>query len=154
MKVVFLDFDGVMDTAYYDYALIRDHKPNTDSYGPIFDPMCVDNLRQIIDKTGAVIVVSSTWKFSMSYKELQEMWRVRDLPGQIIGVTPTFMEKDRGYEIETWLEECEEPCQYVIIDDLDGDNFTEEQLQHLLVVNPYNGLDELITERAIAILNQ
>ena len=47
MKVVFLDFDGVMDTAYYDFVLIRDRKPNRDTYGPIFDPNCVDYLRGI-----------------------------------------------------------------------------------------------------------
>ena len=154
MKVIFLDFDGVMDTAYYDYALIRDRKPNRDAYGPIFDPQCVDYLRQILDQTGASIVVSSTWKFLMSYAELLQMWKDRNLPGQIIGVTPTCAGQNRGYEIDLWLQECGEPCQYVIIDDLDGSNFTVEQLSHLLVVNPYNGLDDLITERAIAILNQ
>ena len=82
------------------------------------------------------------------------MWRVRDLPGNVIGVTPTYWDKDRGYEIDTWLDECEVECQYVIIDDLDGGNFTDCQIPHLLVVNPYNGLDDLIAERAIALLNQ
>ena len=60
MKVIFLDFDGVMDTGYYFAALIREHKPRFDSYGMVFDPYCIENLRKIIDKTGAKIVVSST----------------------------------------------------------------------------------------------
>lgn len=154
MKVIFLDFDGVMDTAYYDYALIRDHKPNRDAYGPIFDPKCVDYLRQILEQTGANIVVSSTWKFLMSYAQLLQMWKDRNLPGQIIGVTPTYTDRNRGYEIDLWLQECAVPCQYVIIDDLDGSNFKDYQIPHLLVVNPYMGLDDLITERAIALLNQ
>ena len=38
MKVIFLDFDGVMDTAYYDFVLAREGKLNRDAYGPIFDP--------------------------------------------------------------------------------------------------------------------
>lgn len=154
MKIIFLDFDGVMDTAYYDFVLAREGKPNRDAYGPIFDPKCVDYLRKIIDQTGASIVVSSTWKWLMTYKDILEMWRVRDLPGNVIGLTPTYRDKDRGYEIDTWLDECEEECQYVIIDDLDGGNFTDCQIPHLLVVNPYNGLDDLIAERAIALLNQ
>ena len=35
-----------------------------------------------------------------------------------------------------------------------GSNFNEHQLLRLLVVNPFNGLDENIAERAIALLNQ
>ena len=154
MKVIFLDFDGVMDTAYYDFVLAREGKPNRDAYGPIFDPKCVNYLRKIIDQTGAGIVVSSTWKWLMTYKDILEMWRVRDLPGNVIGLTPTYRDKDRGYEIDSWLDEYEEGCQYVIIDDLDGSNFTDHQISHLLVVNPYNGLDDLIAERAVALLNQ
>ena len=154
MKVLFLDFDGVMDTAYYDFVLAREGKPNRDDYGPIFDPKCVDHLRRIIDQTGASIVVSSTWKWFMTYTDILEMWQVRNLPGRVIGVTPTYKDKDRGYEIDTWLDECDEECQYVIIDDLDGSNFSDRQIPHLLVVNPYNGLDDLIAERAVALLNQ
>ena len=154
MKVIFLDFDGVMDTGYYFAALIREHKPRFDSYGMVFDPYCIENLRKIIDKTGAKIVVSSTWKDSMYSEEILEMWHNRNLPGIVIGTTPTYDNKARGYEIDTWLDECDEECQYVIIDDLEAYNFTERQLPHLLVVNQYIGLDDLTAERAILILNQ
>ena len=37
MKVIFLDFDGVMDIAYYNFVLAREGKPNRDDYGPIFE---------------------------------------------------------------------------------------------------------------------
>ena len=59
MKIIFLDFDGVMDTAYYDHVLHKEGKPGNDKYGTIFDPYCVQNLKRIIDETGAKIVVSS-----------------------------------------------------------------------------------------------
>lgn len=62
MKVIFLDFDGVMDTAYYDNYLNYMGLPEKDKYGVVFDPDCIANLRRIIDETGAGIVVSSTWK--------------------------------------------------------------------------------------------
>jgi len=42
----------------------------------------------------------------------------------------------------------------VTIDDLDGSDFNGHQLSRLLVVNPFNGLDEEIAKRAIAILDQ
>ena len=73
MKIIFLDFDGVMDTSYYDFVLAREGKPSSDAYGPIFDPKCVDYLRRIIDQTGASIVVSSTWKWLMNYKDILEI---------------------------------------------------------------------------------
>ncbi len=38
MKVIFLDFDGVMDTAYYDNYLNYMGLPEKDKYGVVFDP--------------------------------------------------------------------------------------------------------------------
>ena len=154
MKIIFLDFDGVMDTAYYDHVLSKLRLPGNDTFGTVFDPNCVQNLKEIIDKTGADIVVSSTWKDDMSYKEILDMWNNRGLPGFVTDVTPTTAQHNRGDEIDAWLDECNVECQYVIIDDLDATNFNDHQLPRLLVVNPFNGLDENTAERAIQILNQ
>jgi len=38
MKIIFLDFDGVMDTKYYDHILSEAGKPISDEYGLLFDP--------------------------------------------------------------------------------------------------------------------
>jgi len=154
MKIIFLDFDGVMDTAYYDHMLSKQGLPGNDPYGTVFDPNCVHNLRRIIDNTGADIVVSSSWKHFMTYKEFLEMWDARGLPGFVTDVTPIpDMRRNRGDEIDAWLNECNVECQYVIIDDLDGSNFNEHQIPRLLVVNPFFGLDEDTAERAIYLLN-
>ena len=154
MKIIFLDFDGVMDTAYYDHVLSKEGKPGSDEYGCIFDPNCVKNLKHIIDETSADIVVSSSWKYLMSYQDFLEMWEARNLPGFVTDVTPVPVERrNSGDEIEAWLEECHTECQYVIIDDLEANNFNEHQIPRLLVVNPIFGIDEDIAERAIALLN-
>ena len=152
MKIIFLDFDGVMDTEYYDHILSEAGKPISDEYGLLFDPECVKNLKYIIDSTGADIVVSSTWKDFMTYQEILDMWKYRGLPGFVTDVTPT-VSKHRGDEIDAWLKECHEECNYVIIDDLDAGNFNEHQIPRLLIVNPIFGLDEYTAERAIKILN-
>lgn len=141
MKIVFLDFDGVMDTEYYDHILSEAGKPISDEYGLLFDPECVKNLKYIIDNTGADIVISSTWKDFMTYQEILDMWKYRGLSGFVTDVTPT-VSKHRGDEIDAWLKECRKDCQYAIIDDLDGSNFNPNQIEHLFVVNPYCGLDE------------
>lgn len=51
MKIIFLDFDGVMDTAYYDMVLVSKGLQEVDEYGVLFDPACVRNLETIIRKT-------------------------------------------------------------------------------------------------------
>ena len=100
MKIIFLDFDGVMDTEYYDRILSEAGEPISDEYGLLFDPECVKHLKYIIDNTGADIVVSSTWKDLMSYKEIQDMWKYRGLPGFVTDVTPTTAKHNRGDEID------------------------------------------------------
>lgn len=62
MKIIFLDFDGVMDTGYDDLIRNKEGKPFYDEYGILFDPNCIKNLKYIIDNTGANIVVTSSWK--------------------------------------------------------------------------------------------
>jgi len=154
MKIIFLDFDGVMDTPYYDHVLAKDRKPGSDKYGVLFDPNCVKNLKFIIDQTGADIVVTSSWKYMMSFKDLLNMWKDRGLPGYVIDVTPDPKERrNRGDEIDAWIEECDTDCQYVIIDDLDADNFNAHQIPRLLSVDPFFGLDEETAKRAVILLN-
>lgn len=154
MKIIFLDFDGVMDTSRYEIALKISGRPSVDEYGTVFDPECVWNLKQIIDKTSAKIVVSSSWKSIMAFEELLDMWEKRKLPGEVIDTTPYTLEcRNRGDEIDLWLKECKEECQYVIMDDIDGGNFNEHQLERLVVVNPVKGLDEVAAEKAIRILS-
>ena len=150
MKIIFLDFDGTMDTARYELILRITGRPSIDAYGTVFDPECVWNLKQIIDKTGAKIVVSSSWKSIMSFDELLDMWGKRCLPGEMIGTTPYTLEcRNRGDEIDLWLMGCDEECQYVILDDIDESNFNEHQLSRLVIVDPVQGLNEAAAEKAI-----
>ena len=111
------------------------------------------NLRRIIDETGADIVVSSTWKDFMTYKEILEMWEYRKLPGFVTDTTPTCSRK-RGDEIDSWLEECNTECEYVIIDDMDETQFNEHQYDRLFVVNPYDGLNEQTAEKVIQLFRE
>lgn len=146
-NVIFLDFDGVMDTAYYDLYLTNHGMAEKDRFGIVFDPDCISNLAKIIKKTGAGIVVSSTWKYFMSLTDLQEMWKYRNLPGNVIDITPNVTCK-RGKQIDAWLQE-HSVDNYAIIDDLGADNFISNQIPHLFVVNPYTGLDNETTDTII-----
>ncbi len=152
MPIIFLDFDGVLDNAYYDMLLEKQGLPQVDKYGAIFDPKCITNLGRIIDATGAKLIISSDWKYTDGLSTFQSMWIDRGLPGEVIDVTPNCS-PHRGDEIDAWLNVHKGETRYVIIDNLDGSNFHPLQISHLVVVNPYNGLDEEATKRAIYLLS-
>ena len=62
-KIIFLDFDGVLNIEHYQGLLQNQGKSWQDEYGAIFDPNAVKQLKRIIDATGADIVVESSWKY-------------------------------------------------------------------------------------------
>ena len=150
MKIIFLDFDGVMVTDRYQAQLTATNSPLRDDYGAKFDPVCVENLRQIIDATDAEIVVTSTWKMEMGLDGIQKMWNARNLPGKVIGVTPDIDPIHRGDEVQAWLDANPGAVRYAIIDDCPIlDFFREEQLPHLFKVDERTGLDEKTVTKVI-----
>ena len=141
-KILFLDFDGVMVTDRHQEQLASTNRPLRDGYGAKFDPVCVENLRRIIDSTDADIVVTSTWKMNLRLDDIQRMWQTRSLPGKVIGVTPDIDTVHRGNEIRAWIDAYGGDCRYAIIDDCPIlDFFREEQLPFLFKVDERTGLD-------------
>ncbi len=152
--VIFLDFDGVLATSKYNTQLSEKGQPWTDGFGTLFDPVCVDNLKLIIEATCADIVVTSTWKMKLGLDGIQTMWGERLLPGKVVGVTPDIDVLCRGNEIEAWLAEREKNICYAIIDDAPITGFfTEGQQKHLFVVDEWTGLDEGTARSVIEYLN-
>ena len=151
-RIIFLDFDGVLNTEYYQGLLQFQGKQWQDQYGAFFDPRAVRQLKRVIDTTGADIVVESSWKY-LGLEAMQELWRVRNLPGRVIDITPSLTDNaSKGEEIAAWLSEYATPdARYVIIDDeyvvLDA------QIPFFIWTNPYEGLTEEQADRAMLILN-
>ena len=152
--VIFLDFDGVLNTEQYQARLAVEGKSNKDVWGPLFDPHAVENLHKILDATDVAIVISSSWRYAHSLGSLRKMWEVRELPGEIIGTIPcgaTYI--SRGEDIECWLDKNGRP-DYVIIDDLDDlDDFSPAQHDRYIETNPIVGITEANAQEAIEILS-
>ena len=163
-KIVFLDIDGVLNTErWYNQINKNTHK---DRFGYAFDPVAVDNLYKIIAGSNADIVVSSSWK-SFGFDGMQEMWKERNLPGNVIGVTPNTISDEmllnmnldeldevaiRGFEIEEWLSlHGKNVDNFVILDDIDS--FLTSQKTHLVLTNPIVGITEEDATKALSILN-
>ena len=152
-RIIFLDFDGVLNTEYYQGLLQFQGKQWQDQYGAFFDPRAVRQLKRVIDTTDADIVVESSWKY-LGLEAMQELWRVRNLPGRVIDITPSLTDNaSKGEEIAAWLSEYATPdTRYVIIDDeyvaLDA------QIPFFIWTNPYEGLTEDHADRAISILHR
>lgn len=160
MKVIFLDFDGVLN------VIPQGH----DSFGGIFHPEFVENLSRIIDETEAKLVISSSWRH-MGMERLCRMWEHRGYPGEIIGITPDLYrhidfegerKMVRGDEIQAILDRKHEITNYVILDD-DTDmlksqrmNFvqTSANINHLDCIDIGYGLTKECANRAIRILNK
>lgn len=152
-KIIFLDFDGVLNTEYYQGLLQFQGKQWQDEHGAFFDPRAVRQLKRVIDTTGADIVVESSWKY-LGLEAMQELWRVRDLPGRVIDITPSLTgNASKGEEIAAWLSEYATPdTRYVIIDD--EYVVLDTQIPYFILTNPYEGLTEEQANRAISILHR
>ena len=168
-KIIFLDFDGVLNTEYYQNYLMYQGKPWRDEYGALFDPKCVRWLKRIIDETEADIVIESSWKY-LGLVAMQELWEERDLPGKVIGITDSYasdkwllnanlddidpaMGHCKGIEIASWLaDNTRNGVNYVIIDD--EYVCLESQVCYFVLTNPHDGITKDIADRVIAILNR
>lgn len=168
-KIIFLDFDGVLNTEYCQRLLQREGKTCQDKHGACFDPRTVKQLQTIVDMTHADIVIESSWKY-LGLEAMQEMWQDRQLPGRVIDITPSFVSDSillstdleqispsalhcKGAEISSWLHDNKmQDTPYVIIDD--EYVILESQRPHFILTNPYDGLTEELAMRAINVLNQ
>ena len=72
MKVVFLDFDGVINIK--DFSELK------------FDSNCIKNLNKIIKQTNADVVISSAWRNNYTLDELQELLGNSGFIGKIVGL--------------------------------------------------------------------
>ena len=150
-KYIFLDIDGPLNTD-------RDENKDPERYGHRFDNEAVGNLREIVEATGASIVISSSWRH-MGIKRMREIWKDWKLPGKVIGCTPGGWGDERfntrGEEIQAWLDEnAKGPKSYVIFDDLGLDEALDIQYSHWIQVDPHCGITTDDADRAIRILNE
>ncbi|MGH7744562.1 MAG: HAD domain-containing protein [Candidatus Dormibacteria bacterium] len=154
MKVLFLDFDGVLNSnvwfkANKDAILAQTTFLARDAAE--IDPIALARVRRVVELTGAQIVVSSSWRIGNPIDRLREIIKEAGWPdAPIIGVTPwprntTF----RGDEVALWLKQHPKVTKFVCLDD-DGDFHPD---QSLVQTSWDDGIQECHVERMIELLN-
>jgi hypothetical protein len=108
MKIIFLDIDGVLncERAYvngYCKYVEWTWPDGTKDHHQSFAPWCKEYLNELIELTGAKIVISSTWRHS-GIDFMRKVWEIEGMKGEIIGITPNFRGDINGYNIPRGCE--------------------------------------------------
>lgn len=117
MKVLFLDIDGVLNSE--DWALAKYKAGVTGALQKEFDTDAVKRLNTIVEKTGAKIVISSSWRIAHSLEYIFNMMKKFGFVGEVIDRTPSVrgFKYARGFQIQEWLDEHPEVTHFAILDD-------------------------------------
>ena len=142
MRVIFLDFDGVISSE--QSCTFWHNKRDQDKWenemysswkGTLFEylahefcPIALSNVEELVRRVPDVkIVISSTWRIGTSIDGLKKILAPAKLVSDaIIDKTPTFRDGPRGNEIKSWLDKHPKVTNYVIIDD-DRDMLDEQR---------------------------
>lgn len=148
MKVLFLDFDGVLNS--------QDYRDRYGSMGAGIDKSKMPMLKKLVDTTNAKIVIITSlreyWdkdpdKCDYFGKVINETFAEYGL--EIYDKTPVSESGMREDDIRDWICENSGIENYVAIDD--GALFARFLVGHF--VQPKDGLEEEHVEKAVEILN-
>lgn len=167
-RIVFLDVDGVLNSA---------------SSGPnphVFGQDNVAALNRIIERTGALIVVSSVWRLGKSSVRLQCILNEQGVKGTVIDRTSRLFERikrpdaperpdglyvlldwdtksaQRGDEIQEWLSDYKalHPGEKVVFVILDDDSDMSHLRDRLVQTDEKTGLTNEDADKAILMLKE
>lgn len=138
MKLIFLDVDGVLNH--------QDTKERWNGFIGI-NPIFVARLNQLLDDTGAAIVVSSSWRLDPDWKTTLTNAGIPE--EKIIDKTPYLAGEIRGLEIQEWIANNGFNDKYVILDD----NSDMLPGQPLFQTSWFTGLTDEIVGRVREYLN-
>lgn len=148
MKLLFLDFDGVLNSDYWFQS--KQYRMQKDD----FDPKLIDRINEIVKITGAKVIISSSWKSAYSVSELDEMLKTRGAKFKVEDKTPrtNFNMTNRGIEIESYINSLSElPESIVIIDDV---NNMGTLSPYLILTDERYGITKNDVKSAIEMLNK
>lgn len=146
MRLLFLDIDGVCNSGEF----IATNPPL--SSGMYLDSKLIANVQTVCDRTGAKVVISSTWRAHRKMPKLRNILRLSGLTAPIIGRTPEMPSRVRGEEIQHWLVTMGTDVEGIVILDDDADMGT--LFPWLVRTSAVCGFTSADADRAIDILSR
>lgn len=142
MKVIFLDFDGVINSYQSEFV----------------DPECVGVLSSIIEETNAKVVATTASRYpvlegKVDYLEsdfYRDYVKTLQTYGIMIDDVLPCINKNKEVEMQTYLKEHPDISEYLILDD---DYFYYSLLGHEIYIDFEKGLSVFDFPKAVDILN-
>lgn len=105
MKVIFLDIDGVLNCK---------KTPNPRKFPYVVDPKLLRRFKRLLQRTGAKVVLSSTWRYDPAGIFSAKHWGI-----PFIDAIPDMPRRPRRDEVLAWLKRHPKVNRFVVIDDED-----------------------------------
>lgn len=161
-RVIFLDIDGVLNSAFWNDSHQREI-----SDGTLIEEEKVSLLAELVRRTGAKIILHSGWRtwFDLELrplrKEAEKLLELLEKEGlRLDGATPDLTTEEirrtkkfslvKAEEILSWIRMHKEVTGWVVLDDLDLHNAQVEE--HQVRPDPTAGLTAEDVEMAAEIL--
>jgi hypothetical protein len=139
MRVIFLDIDGVLNSQEYAKRFFPREKSRL-----ALDPQCVSCVNWLVNETGAIVVLSSTWRASWSIPAINDHLRKHGATFSVADKTPYSDDFVRGKEISMWIKTHErhgKPIKSFVI--LDDDSDMLDLMPYLIKADDKFGLTGL-----------
>lgn len=138
MLVIFLDIDGVLNCSETMRKSRKARGKGVGRYSSMIDTGMVHRLNRIISATGAVCVLSSSWRILLKPEQMESVLQEHGFIGKIIDRTGSC--GHRGNEIRDWLLAHPEVEKYIVLDDEDSD--MDGQYDHLIKTSWDTGIED------------
>lgn len=164
-KKIFLDIDGVLNSKVYynsdtflkDAAGVSDAELMLIRHDLHLDAKALALLDDLIDKSGADVVLSSTWRGKYTPDMITKLFVSKGFKHAVTDSTPILFGKvnssriPRGKEISAYLRNLPQwPAGFVILDDHDD---MLDLKPHLVLTTKQLGLTAQDVDKALKILN-
>jgi hypothetical protein len=107
MKIIFLDIDGVLNC---------DKTPNPREFPYIVDRKLLARLKKLLDRTGAKVVLTSSWRC-----DPVGLFAARHYGVPFIGTCPDKPNSTRRNELLAWLKAHPKVTRFMVLDDEDDE---------------------------------
>ena len=155
MAVLFLDIDGVLCTPLSVRLDILFRRPMGRQF---FDPIALHLLRRLVRRTGAGIVLSSSWRYSFEDTDpliqtiRDHFYRTMEANGTPVRDLAPILGQSKGEEIAAWLDQHPGTSSVILDDRPDEFTRTPALQARLVLVDSMRGLRRADFRQALALL--